>query len=176
MSTGVIITETVYCFDFLKHKLEIAVLHREKDKLIRLMLDDKTVLETPSEDMELSDPELIKKTGEDFAREHANNKYSDLFMKHGDKLVMTEKIIRFEGATEYNKMRSEVIVSKGFTEITSETGIEGEQIHIRLAGDNFSDVFEKIRMTSTVMQKMVEEATKNITELSSDVVRDDFGW
>ncbi|MGN0311959.1 MAG: hypothetical protein ACI4CC_04215 [Lachnospiraceae bacterium] len=165
-----------YDFTMKNHRLKAVAEHLESERKFTFYFDEKVVSEKmfSSGDF-LTDDDCIRDLVENYCEDHIGA-YADLFKRHSDMVHLVSKTIDFVIENFGINIQAHIIVEKGkyFFEVNENNGDDVFSGSFR--AENFSEVFEKVRIYTSILGEISKKFSENINELSNDKVEECIKW
>lgn len=165
-----------YVFSVEKHTMRAVIMHENNSRQVMFYFNDRLVSQKTVPGGEYYTDDQCVSEIVDAYRKNNVGVYADLFNHHADKIHLTAKIIEFDISNYGITAKASAKIVKDFYEVTMTTEDGNDVISGKIRANNFSEVLEKIRMFMYFLDGMSSEASKNITLLSSDKIREFISW
>ena len=165
-----------YVFALREHRMKAVAEHLEWERKFTFCFDDKIVSEkTVPEGDFLTDDDCIA----DMVRNYCKNNtgvYADLFKRHSDKVHLVSKTMDFLIENYGINLPVHITLEKGKYSFEI-TGNNGDDVFSgTFRSENFSEVLEKVRISTGILTELSKDFSININELSNDKVEEWIKW
>lgn len=165
-----------YVFSIMNHTMRAIAEHREKDRKLKYYFDQKLVSEKVIPGGEYyTDDDCIREVIDDYRKNHTGV-YADIFNRHLDKVLLSEKVLEVYLINNGIKLNAKVRVIKDYYEIELGTDNGDNMFKGKFKASDFSEVLEKMRLFTYTLEGVSHELAKNISVLSNDKIEEVIQW
>ena len=165
-----------YIFSVISHKMRAVVEHISDERHLNYFFDDKLVATKIVPGGEYyTDDDCIKEVVDDY-KKNKQDVYADLFNNHIDKIRLSEKRLELNLISYGITLNTKVKIVKNYYEIEISTLNGDDQFSGKFKADNFSEVLEKMRLFTNVLEGLSAELAQQINLLSNDKIAARIDW
>lgn len=173
---NIIPVKVEYFFEVLQHKMKAVALHGENKRTISYFFDDKLVSEknVPAGEL-LSDDDVIKNLVEQYSSTKTD-KLADIFSNHRDKVTLTGRSLEIIIENTGISISAFLEIEKNSYKINLSANKGSDTFSGKFSSTNFSDVLEKVRLFTNMLEGISSILATHLNELSSDQVENWIRW
>ena len=165
-----------YLLTVANHSMRASVEHLELARRFSFYFDDKLVSEKalPAGDF-LTDDDCIQELVDNYCKTQVGV-YADVLKHHSDQVHLVSRTLKFTMKHFGISIDSSVVIQNQHYQIEMSVNNGQDTFSSSFQSESFSDVLEKFRFFTSIMENVNSNLSANIDQISNDKIEQWFKW